>query len=174
MGIRILNASIGFAVACQCLFAVGLAASRAPQAAERTPAAVVPYPVGYRTWAHVKSALVSSRHPDFESNGGFHHIYANTQAMAGYRGGEFPDGSIIVVDWLEGREENGTFTEGAQRRLDVMVKDRARFAATGGWGFERFQGASRTERTVGSAATQCFACHSGHGTRDMVFSKFRE
>lgn len=157
------------------LLIAGVPASRATQAIERTPVAVmVPYPEGYREWAHVKSALVSSRHPDFENTGGFRHIYANMQAMAGYRSGEFPEGSIIVVDWLEGRDENGMFTEGAQRRLDVMVKDPARFAATGGWGFERFQGASRTERTVTSAARQCFACHSGQGTRDMVFSRLRE
>jgi Cytochrome P460 len=153
----------------------GVPTSRATQAVERTPtAAMVPYPEGYRAWAHVKSALVSSRHPDFENTGGFRHIYANAQAMAGYRSGTFLEGSIIVVDWLEGRDENGMFTEGPQRRLDVMVKDRARFAATGGWGFERFQAASRTERAVTSAASQCFACHSGQGTRDMVFSKLRE
>lgn len=170
-----LRASIGLAAACGCLLVFSAVAAGTTGAVEQNDiAAVVPYPEGYRTWAHVKSALVSSRHPDFERSGGFRHIYANTRAADGYRSGVFPDGSIIVVDWLEGRDENGMFSEGARRRVDVMVKDRARFAATGGWGFERFQGDSRTERTVTSPATQCFACHSGPGTRDLVFSKFRD
>jgi hypothetical protein len=123
---------------------------------------------------YVKSALVSSRHPDFEDVGGFRHIYANAQALVGYRGGVFPDGSVIVVDWLEARDENGMFTEGGRRRVDVMLKDRSRFPRTGGWGFERFNGDSRTERTVTSVAVQCFACHSGQAARDLVFSKLRE
>lgn len=159
---------------CGCVLAFMVGAALIGQAVEETDDAVVSYPEGYRSWAHVKTALVSSRHPDFERSGGFRHIYANAQAVTGYRTGTFPEGSTIVVDWLEGRDENGMFIEGIRRRVDVMVKDRARFAATGGWGFDRFQGNSRTERLVTSAASQCFACHSGPGTRDLVFSTFRE
>lgn len=134
----------------------------------------VPYPEGFRTWVHVKTALVSSRHPDFAQTGGFRHIYANSQAVTGYQTGAFPEGSIIVVDWLVGQDENGMFTESARQRVDVMVKDRVKFEATAGWGWERFKGNSRTERTVTAAATQCVACHSGPGARGLVFSKLRE
>jgi len=156
------------------VLAIVLVGALTGQAATRTSDdAAVPYPEEYRAWVHVKTALVSSRHPDYATAGGFRHIYANPQAVTGYRSGAFPEGSVIVVDWLEGKDENGMFTESARRRLDVMVKDRARFAATGGWGFERFKGDSRSERTV-TSATQCFACHSGPGTRDLVFSTFRE
>ena len=135
---------------------------------------LVPYPEGYRDWAHVKTVLVSERHPDFARSGGFRHIYANPQAAKGYRGGVFPDGSIIVVDWLEGKDDNGMHIESTRRRLDVMVKDQTRFTATGGWGWERFKGDSRTERIVTSPASECMACHTGPGTRDLVFSRFRE
>jgi Cytochrome P460 len=134
----------------------------------------VPYPEDFRSWAHVKTALVSASHPDFNRAGGFRHIYANPAAIAGYRSGTFADGSIIVVDWLEGRDDKGAFTEGARQRVDVMVKDRTRFAATGGWGFERFRGDSRTERTVTSAAEQCYACHAKAGEMDSVYSRLRE
>lgn len=135
----------------------------------------VPYPEGYRTWVHIKTGLVSAKHPDFTRSGGFRHIYANPEAVTGYRNnGVFPDGSIIVVDWLEGTDNNGAFTESTRRKLDVMVKDQTRFAATKGWGFETFKGDSRTERNVTAVQTQCVACHSGPGTRDLVFSKFRE
>src|SRR5687767_12047319 len=52
-------------------------------------AARVAYPDGYRDWTHVKSALMSPHHANYGVMGGFHHIYANEKAMAGYRSGEF-------------------------------------------------------------------------------------
>ncbi len=170
MMIRMWKIWLGGVATCVCVLA--LAVGAVPEAT-RTQAAVE-YPEGYRTWMHVKTALVTARHPKFAGSGGFRHIYANAPGIAGYRSGAFADGSIIVVDWIEGNDENGEFSEGARRRLDVMVKDRSRFQATGGWSFERFRGDSRTERMVKSVATECFACHSGPGTTDLVFSKFRE
>ena len=140
------------------------------QSPERTSVA---FPEGYREWVHVKSALVSARHPDFQRSGGFRHIYANAKALTGYRTGAFPEGSAIVVDWFEGQDVDGMFSEGPRRRLDVMVKDASRFAASRGWGFERFTGAAR-DRTVTDVAAQCATCHAGPDARDMVFSKFRE
>jgi len=136
--------------------------------------AFVAFPEEYRTWFHVKSALVTASYPDYEHSGGFRHIYANPQAVVGYRAGIFPDGAIIIVDWLEAKNEDGGFTEAARRSVDVMMKDRARFAATGGWGFERFAGSSRRPRPVASADRRCFECHAGPGTRDLVFSTLRE
>jgi hypothetical protein len=103
----------------------------------------VDFPEGYRGWFRVKSALVSDKHPDFATSGGFRHIYANPQAIAGYKDGTFADGSAIVVDWIHAVEKNGAFNEGTRRRIDVMVKDRARFGATGGWGFEQFRVTAR-------------------------------
>jgi len=130
----------------------------------------VSYPEGYRGWFRVKTALVSEQHPEFAQSGGFRHIYANPQAVVGYRDGNFADGSAIVVDWIFAVEKNGAFSEGARRRIDVMVKDRSRFGTTGGWGFEQFRGDSRVDRMVQAPATQCYACHSSKGTRDAVFS----
>ena len=74
-----------------------------------TEAALVAYPEGYRSWAHVKSALISPAHRNFAAIGGFQHIYANPQAMAGYRTRVFPEGSVIAFDWLEMRDNNGAF-----------------------------------------------------------------
>lgn len=148
-----------------------LAAARAltSAAAEALP----PYPDGYRHWVHVKSALVSARHTDYKSSGGFRHIYANEKALSGYRTGKFPEGAIIVVDWLEGLESGGAFDEGPRRRVDVMIKDSRQYASTGGWGFERFKGDSRADRVVKAASTECFACHSTRKSTDLVFSVFR-
>jgi len=135
----------------------------------------VPYPAGYRQWAHVSSGLIGPQSPAFESSGGIHHIYANEKAMEGYRTGRFPDGSVLVADFLETRESAGVTTEGPRRRIDVMVKDSKRYATTGGWGFEQFRGDSQTDRMVtAEIAAKCFACHAQQKERDSVFSRVRK
>lgn len=135
----------------------------------------VPYPVGYRQWSHVSSALIGPQSPAFKHSGGIHHIYANEKSMEGFRAGRFPDGSVLVADFLETRESHGVTTEGPRRRIDVMIKDNKRYAATGGWGFEQFRGDSQTDRMVtAEGAANCFACHAKQKDRDSVFSEFRK
>jgi hypothetical protein len=55
----------------------------------------------------------------------------------------------------------------------TMHEDRQRFAATGGWGVEGFEGDTR-ERAVSDAGAQCFACHESRKAQDFVFSAWRE
>ncbi len=136
--------------------------------------AVVAYPEQYRSWAHVKTALVSSSHPDFAQSGGFRHIYANAAAVAGYGNGDFTEGASIVVEWIDAIEKKGAFNEGTRRRLDVMLKSTARFGATGGWGFEQYYADSRTPGSVTAPASQCYSCHSGAPSHTGVFSKLRK
>jgi hypothetical protein len=135
----------------------------------------VDYPAGYRQWAHVKSMLIASdKHPLFATFGGLHHIYANPEAMKAYvKGGTFPDGSVIVFDLLAAKEDNGAWAAGERKFIGVMVKSKARYKATGGWGFEGFKGDSRTERMVTDANGQCFACHQQQKDNDFVFSGYR-
>jgi hypothetical protein len=138
------------------------------------PADPVPYPDGFRQWTHVKSAVIGPESRSFQKFGGIHHIYANELAMRGYREGRFPDGAIIVFDLLETHAKDGVISEGARRHVDVMHRDSARFAATGGWAFDEFRADSRTER-IGAerAAAECFACHAGRKDADFVFSSWR-
>ena len=132
------------------------------------------YPEGYRGWTHVKSALVSPAHRNFAATGGFQHIYANPQAMTGYRTRAFPEGSIIAFDWLEMTDVNGAFQEGARRQVDVMVKDSQRFAKTGGWGFQRFVKDSKTERAAAPQPQACFSCHDNLKKDGLVLSSYRQ
>lgn len=134
----------------------------------------VPYPEGYRAWTHVKTMLIEKGHPLYEAFGGIHHLYANKEALAGYRKGRFPDGAVIVFDLLEAKSAEHAVQEGARKVLGVMRKDAKRYAATGGWGFEGFKGDSKTERVVAdSAASACFACHTARKDQDFVFSSYR-
>jgi len=143
----------------------------------QTPAPPDPspdYPEGYRNWVHVKSALVSPAHRNFANQGGFQHIYANPQAMIGYRTRAFPEGSMIAFDWLEMTDVNGAFLEGARRQVDVMVKDSQRYAKTGGWGFQRFVKDSKTERAAAPAPQACFTCHDNLKKDGLVLSSYRQ
>ncbi|TMA35615.1 MAG: cytochrome C [Deltaproteobacteria bacterium] len=135
----------------------------------------VEYPSGFRQWAHVKSMVIySDKHPLFGQFGGFHSVYVNPKGLpAMTKGGSFPDGSVLVFDLLEAREENGAYVEGSRKLIGVMVKDRQRYKVAGGWGFEAFKGDSRTERTVTDATAECFACHQKQKANDFVYSGFR-
>lgn len=153
-----------------CALAAG-AGLNAAWAAEPPP---VPYPEGYRNWHHVKSMVIQPGHPLFQSFGGIHHLYANRQAVEGYRKGRFPDGAVIVFDLLEARTADNAVTEGPRKVVGVMHKDSKRYRDTGGWGFEGFKGDSKTERAVGrNAASACFQCHTSQKDRDYVFSSLR-
>ncbi len=156
------------------LFSFGVAAIVAAGLyAYANPASDIPYPAGYRKWARVKTVVVGSQSPAFKANGGIHHIYANSKAVDGYETGKFPDGAVLVFDILDVQENQGTTVEGARQRIDVMVKDAQRFAATGGWGFERFAGNSQTDRPLTEEIRgSCFTCHEQRKSHDLVFSEF--
>ena len=137
--------------------------------------AQVPYPTGYRDWHHVKSMVIEQGHPLYEAFGGIHHLYANKQAMEGYRSGKFPDGAIIVFDLLEAQRADNAVTEGTRKVVGVMHKDAKKFSATEGWGFEGFGGGDTTNRVVrANATTACFACHTSQKDHDYVFSRLRD
>lgn len=138
----------------------------------------VPYPVGYRQWTHVKSTIIGPKSSLWEQIGGIQHIYANEKGMEGYRSGRFPEGSILIYDFLKTEDDAknaGVTHEGPRRFTSVMVKDSKRYAETGGWGFEEFRGDSQTDRMIGAEAPQkCYACHSSQKEHDYVFSVYRQ
>jgi len=134
-------------------------------------------PEGFRTWTHVSSSLVGPENPAAPKYEGVHHVYANPQAMEGYRTGKWPDGAVIVYDqWTAvaaGRDAKGA---GARKFIDVMVKDSRRFAATGGWGYTEFMAPGWTRVTEIEANPKgCDGCHEKNAPGgDRVFSAFKE
>jgi len=133
----------------------------------------VPYPEGFRQWKHVKSGAIGPKSKGFAQFGGFHHIYANSEALKGYESGIFPQGSVLVFDKFEMIDDgNGNITEGKRTSMDVMLKD-IRYDSTGGWGYEEFLGDSKTERAPKMLMTGCYQCHSNKKSSDFVFSKMR-
>lgn len=78
-----------------------------------------------------------------------------------------------MVDWLTMQERNGLLVEGERRQVDVMIRDSVRFAATGGWGFQRFVGDSRTEYSTTLQPPQCFACHVRLQQDGLALGRYR-
>lgn len=141
--------------------------------AARSNPPAVPYPEGFREWAHVKSGLIGPTSERFAGLGGLHHVYANPAARRALADGQWTDGAIIVLDRFEALEANGDTKEGKRLSLDVMVRDSARYSTTGGWGFERFAGDTRNGVVGANAANACFTCHAAQANPRMVFTSWR-
>jgi hypothetical protein len=134
----------------------------------------VPYPEGYRNWLHAKSMIIQPGHALENPFQGIHHIYANGKAVKGLKTGDYAEGSVLVFDLLKYQEKDKTIQEGERKLVGVMHKDSAKYASTGGWGFEGFAGNSKTERLVKDGGKACFDCHKAQKARGFVFSELRE
>jgi hypothetical protein len=136
--------------------------------------APVPFPTEYRSWAVTWSLVVGPEAKNFATAGGFHHYYANEKAMEGFRTGQFQDGSVVIDERLEARQEAGITLEGQRKYVAVMQKEAAKYPSTGGWGFELFVGEGRTQGASEEVRAGCFSCHSRRKDHDFLFSEFRK
>ena len=135
--------------------------------------AKVAYPEGYRDWSHVKSMLIEPGHALENPFQGIHHVYANPQAKIGLNTGNYPDGAVLVFDLLNYRDGGNAMQEGSRKLVGVMLRDKTRFATTGGWGFEGFAGDSRDQRLVSDGGASCYGCHTQVKDKAFVFSEMR-
>jgi cytochrome P460 len=139
------------------------------------PPWVTEIPHGYRDWRWISSAHEEG---NLNSLGA---VLGNDVAIKAYREGKlpFPDGTIIAA--LHYRhvpsEENNkvfgqaqSFVPGPPTNVQFMVKDSAKYAATGGWGFGHFG----TDGKPGDTAfmKSCFPCHEKAKATDLVFTRY--
>lgn len=144
------------------------AALAAAAAAEGTDIA---FPEGYRSWHHHRSTVNMTGHAP-EGNVGIQHVYANAAALEGLRTGRFADGATFVVDRFKYEDGgNSSLVQGARKVVAVMVRDAAKYPATGGWGFEAFKGGDPNQRVVKDGGTTCFSCHIPHADNNYLFSR---
>jgi Cytochrome P460 len=155
---------------------VGVAALALAADDPAVPAYVTKIPAGYRDWK-----LISVAHEE----GSLHSLGAmlgNDIAIKAYREGKlpFPDGTIIAAlhythvpseenDKVFGQKQS--FVPGAQTNVQFMVKDSAKYAATGGWGFGFFKDGKPMEA---AAMKSCFPCHNEIKARDLVFTRYAQ
>ncbi len=141
---------------------------------EATPIFGVKIPSGYRDWK-----LISVAHEEGNLND-LRAILGNDIAIKAYREGKlpFPDGAIIArLAWsyIPSEENNKvfgrpqSFVAGPATNVQFMVKDSAKYASTGGWGFAQFKDGVPADEAL---LNTCFACHVPVKTRDFVFTQY--
>lgn len=133
----------------------------------------IAYPNNYRHWTHIKTMVLGKSHPLAVPFQGIHHVYANKKALQGMRKGEFHDGAKIAFDLLKEEKQAAASVEGQRVLLGIMVKDKKRYAQTGGWGFEAWKGDSHTQRLVTDQGQSCYQCHASQKQQGFVFSQWR-
>lgn len=130
-------------------------------------------PVGYRNWFHVNTMIVDKASPLFEGLGGMHNVYVNSTGEAALKKGvPYPNGAMFVTDLHEFTVSDGSYVEGARKALAAMVKDSKKYASTGGWGFQLWDGGDPKKPVVTDAAKQCFECHQPRKDHDYVYSTY--
>lgn len=146
-----------------------------PSNQESSPVFVTEIPPGYRDWKLISVAREEGDLDDIRA------ILGNEVAIKAYREGKlpFPDGSIIVrLAWsyLSSDENNEafgraqSFVAGAPKNgVQFMVKDTAKYAATGGWGYGEFNDGKPSDVAT---LTSCFSCHEAFKRRDFIFTKY--
>jgi hypothetical protein len=110
-------------------------------------------------------------------------VLANDIAIKAYRQGRvpFPEGAIVGrIAWAYvasaennaafGREQSFVAGEPTKFHLQFMVKDSAKYAATGGWGYSSFDQDGKP--TEAAAMASCFPCHQAIENRDYVFTRY--
>lgn len=149
-----------------------LSSAQADRAAP--PNAAIEIPVGYRDWR-----LISVAHEEGDLND-LRAVLGNDLAMQAYREDirPFPDGAIIArLAWRHvASEENNavfgraqSFVAGAPTNVQFMVKDEAKFASTGGWGFAQVTDGKPVDA---AGLATCYACHLPVKERDFVFTHY--
>ncbi len=130
-------------------------------------------PVGFRNWFHVNTMVIDKANPLFEVLGGMHIIHINSIGEAALKqGGPYPDGTIFMDDLREFTISEGSYSEGQQKALVIMIKDKNKYAATGGWGWQAWAGGDPSKPLVTDATKQCFECHQAKKDRDYVYSTY--
>lgn len=146
-------------------------------------------PVGYREWPLISVAAVGPPLNDVRAKLG------NDVAMGDLRQGTIPyrDGAIIArLAWKQTADPqtsnalrlqaqqvglsaeaiekllSESFIAGAATNVQLMVKDSAKYASTGGWGFAQFT----NDKPDAVVQQNCFACHAPAKTTDFVFTHY--
>ena len=174
-------------VAC-CVWAVvaivapSVSAQQAAAPPAFTSAGQLVRPLDYRSWVFVTSGLGMTYGPAQPAAGQpplFDNVFVTREAYAAFlRSGTWPDKTMFI---LEGRRaetnvsiNNGGHTQGDVAFMEAAVKDTARFASTGGWGYFSFD--SRNGLVDSAAplpsAARCYACHSANTAVDNTFVQF--
>ena len=130
-------------------------------------------PASFRHWYHVNTMVIDKGSPLFEAMGGMHNVYINSTGETALKKGEpYPDKTVFLIDLHEFIISDGSYVEGPRKATAIMLKDKKKYASTGGWGFQAWAGGDPTKPLVTDAAKQCFGCHQPKKHQDYVYSTY--
>jgi len=94
------------------------------------------------------------------------------QAIAGKNIQPWPDGAAFAkVAWQEAPDLNDIIRPGKFVQVELMVKDKTRYAATAGWGWGRWRGTDLMPYGKGAHFDrECVACHRPVRDNDWVYT----
>lgn len=158
--------------------AAGIVAYVAPASGQTggvgSPIFVTEIPAGYRNWRFIS---VSHEAGNLNSLGA---MLGNDVAFNAFRKGTlpYPDGTMIAAlhyvhapsaenNRIFGQAQS--FVPGVPTNIQFMVKDSAKYAATGGWGFGFFENGKPVDAAL---MKSCFPCHAREKARDLVFTHY--
>jgi hypothetical protein len=124
---------------------------------------------GYDRW----QVIAPSARPDKEQ---LRLILGNDLAVKSLQAGTRPfvDGAVLAkVAWTSKRQPRfpQALVPDKFVQVEFMVKDSAKYKATGGWGFARFVGPDLQPYGKDPGFVQeCFGCHMPMGDNDYVFT----
>jgi hypothetical protein len=156
-------------------------------------------PAGFRSWVFLGAPLT----PEGLNNGKFncdqpggctksnfpefHHVYVEKKNVDAYlKTGDFPEGTVIVKELtrvLDPMFPDGSRVEpsgrgyfnGALNGIDMMVKDKTRFADSNGWGFFTFGHHPMPYEKTSQVrpVAECAGCHIANVSKtDMTWVQF--
>jgi len=127
-------------------------------------------PKGYRTWAHVKSMVITDKTHGLY---GFHNVYADPAALKVLRGGgAYPEGARFAVSFYEVTTDGAMLGQG-KKLMDTFMRKDASAKATGGWTFAASGPDGKPLQL--DVVKGCFECHAGGAKgSDLVFSRYQE
>ena len=143
-------------------------------------------PKNFEKWVYLGSPLTPNA-----LNGGkanfpeYHNVYMQPWAYEEYqKTNVFPEGTIMFKELqltIPGQNPDGSRTEpsgrgyfpGKLNGADVTVKDRKRYADTGGWGYYNFHHYEPKAPTAKlKPKTECAYCHLASAKKDEVWTQF--
>jgi hypothetical protein len=146
---------------------------------------------GYESWQMISVSRQAAKSGDSRGDGSFAVILGNPTMIEALAAGmpdngkPFPDGARMAKMHYAQVELAGfpaAMVAGAQLDIDFMVKDSARFADGGGWGYAAFKydAASKSFRPFTTEDTppqandaKCgVACHTIAKSSDYVFTRY--
>ena len=134
-------------------------------------------PDNYREWIWLSSGLGMSYGPArtaAPADPPFDNVFVTPDSYRAFmQTGTWPDKTMFVLELRasssQGSINTGGHFQGDFQRMEVEVKDQARFP--GKWGFFEFGNAASQAKVLETSAS-CYACHAQNGAVDNTFVQF--